>query len=276
MRKLSLLLAILFPIQSLTYANSNTADFVFNSNASVKALTESSLKLGRAPAIERHRVWINMSNTQGLFKQILIGYMEGATNGWDNNYDGFTLDANKYLDFYSIDENRKLVVQARAVPFESSDVVPLGYRSGITGDFTISIDHADGDLDTQPVYLEDTKTGTIHNLKTGSYTFATNIGVFMDRFIIRYNKNGSLGTDDFKNIKNNLIVASKDKVITLVSYEEAIKEVSVFDITGKLLYNNSKIGISELEITSIQAGSQILIVKIILESNNVITRKVLF
>ena len=52
--------------------------------------------------IERNRIWLNFSNTQGAFKQLLIGYIEGATNFWDHNYDAITADANPYLDFYSI------------------------------------------------------------------------------------------------------------------------------------------------------------------------------
>jgi hypothetical protein len=33
------------------------------------------------------RVVVNLTNTQGAFKQTLIGYITGATNEYDNVYD---------------------------------------------------------------------------------------------------------------------------------------------------------------------------------------------
>jgi hypothetical protein len=30
--------------------------------------------------------WLNLTNTQGAFKQTLIGYITGATNEYDNVY----------------------------------------------------------------------------------------------------------------------------------------------------------------------------------------------
>ncbi|WP_316634970.1 hypothetical protein [uncultured Flavobacterium sp.] len=146
--------------------------------------------------LERHRVWLNLTNTQGAFKQVLIGYIEGATNGWDTNYDGISLDANKFLDFYSVNGDLKLVVQGRALPFLDSDFVPLGYRSAIAGDFTIAIDHTDGLLSTEAIYLEDKKLGVTHDLRASNYTFTTAIGTFTDRFVLRYGK--KLGVDDFE------------------------------------------------------------------------------
>jgi hypothetical protein len=33
-------------------------------------------------------VWLNLTNTQGAFKQTLIGYVSGATNDYESAYDG--------------------------------------------------------------------------------------------------------------------------------------------------------------------------------------------
>ncbi|MFD2942476.1 T9SS sorting signal type C domain-containing protein [Flavobacterium notoginsengisoli] len=233
-------------------------------------------KSENAPQEEIHRVWLNLTNTDGIFKQILIGYIKGATNGWDPKYDGYTLDAYKFADFYSINEGRKLVIQGRALPLEMSDTIPLGYRSAITGDLTISIDRADGDLAARDIYLLDKQAGTIHNLRDGGYTFSTTIGVFTDRFEIRYTEDQKLGTHESTIVPQKLTVASKNKVISLRSDAEPLKEVSVFDITGKLLYSSQEIGKSDLEITGIQSGMQILLVKTTFENGNTSTKKVLF
>ncbi|MFC6264132.1 T9SS sorting signal type C domain-containing protein [Flavobacterium panici] len=225
--------------------------------------------------IEKHRVWLNMTNTQGLFKQLLVGYIEGATDTWDNNYDGVTINGNIYVDFYSINEGRKLTVQGRAVPFQDTDVVPLGYRSGIEGEFSIAIDHADGDLANHAIYLEDKWNNTTHNLQTGKYTFNTSIGTFLDRFVLKYAA-VNLGVDDFESQENNLFVSVKNKNIKVNSTHDYIKEVSIFDISGKLIYNNKKIENTELQIPNLQSGDQVLIVKVTLENGKTTTRKITF
>lgn len=226
--------------------------------------------------MERHRVWLNLTNDQGFFKQVLIGYITGATNGWDYNYDGVTLDALRAGDFYSINEGTKLVIQGRALPFDPADTVPLGYRILTGGNLTISIDRTDGDLDKQDIYLQDKQTGTIHNLKNGPYTFSTAGGTFNDRFVIRYNDGRQLGTGESQLFSNDFTVASKDKIISLRTVNNTLQEVCVFDITGKLLYTNPKIGASELEISGLQAGTQILLVKTTLDNGATITRKIFF
>ncbi len=224
---------------------------------------------------EKSRLWLNFTNKQGAFKQALIGYIEGATNNWDNNYDGITISGNSFIDFYSINGTSKLTIQGRALPFDDSDLVPFGYVTKVEGEFTIAIDHADGLFDTQAVYLEDKKTGTITDLRASNYTFTTAIGTFADRFVLRYT-NKTLGTGDFENVENGLLVSVKDKVIKVTSAKEAIKEVTIFDISGKLLYNKKKVGNTELQIPNLQASDEVLLVKVILDNESSTTKKIIF
>jgi hypothetical protein len=228
------------------------------------------------PVAERHRVWLNLTNDQGLFKQLLIGYIEGATNGYDHNYDAVSMDANKYADFYSINEGKKLVIQGRGLPFLLSDTVPLGYRSEIVGDLSISIDHADGDLADQDIYLEDKKTGIIHNLKKSLYTFSTEKGTFLDRFIIRYAKKVNLGNPQFDNHSENLIVVSKNKVVTLKSYRSALEQVLIYDVAGRLIYDIPQIKAFDLVIDDIHSGNQVLLIKVFFEDGSKTSKKIIF
>lgn len=224
--------------------------------------------------IEGHKVWINLTNNEGAFKQLLIGYVDGATNSWDNNYDGLTIDGNKYVDFYSINENQKLIVQGRGLPFDETDLVPLGYKSSIAGEFMISIDHTNGDLDTHAIYLEDKAINSIHNLRNSNYTFTTSVGTFDDRFVLRYTDK-TLGTDDFKDIDEAILVSVKDKVIKISSNEESIRDVSIFDVSGKLLYSKKKIGSKDLQIANLQSGNQVMLIKISLQNDVTSTIKII-
>jgi hypothetical protein len=232
-------------------------------------------KTSKSTAIEKHRIWLNFTNTEGAFKQLLVGYIQGATNSYESRYDGSTVDSNKYVDFYSLVDGNKLVIQGRALPFLDTDIVPLGYKSTIAGDFTISIDHTDGNLVNQAIYLEDKLTNSIYNLRTSDYTFTTGIGTFDERFILHYT-NKSLGIIDVTDAEQAVLISVKNKIIKVTSTQENISEVTIFDIAGKLLFHRNKINALELQISNLQSSNQVLLVKTILENGNVTTAKTTF
>ncbi|PXY38657.1 hypothetical protein DMB65_21840, partial [Flavobacterium cheongpyeongense] len=197
-------------------------------------------KTSKSGVMEKHRLWLNMTNSGGAFKQTLIGYIEGATNKYDKKFDGLSFDGNSYIDFYSINDASNMTIQGRSLPFTDTDVVPLGYRSSIAGSFTIAIDQADGNLASQRIYLEDKQTGTISELTASNYTFTTKAGTFNNRFVLRYT-NKTLGTGDFETEADAVWVVIQNKNITVNSTVENIEKVFIYDITGKQLYQKEDV-----------------------------------
>ncbi|MDP5198214.1 Ig-like domain-containing protein [Flavobacterium sp. DG2-3] len=258
------------------FVQPKVSSVLFTNSQRIKANNNAFFKTTeKTSGIEKNRLWLNLTNTGDAFKQILIGYATGATNGLDHNYDATTMNSNSYVDFYSINESKRLTVQGRALPFDNTDTVPLGYKSTIEGELTISIDHADGFFDTQEIYLEDKLTGKIIDLRKENYTFKTAIGTSTTRFILRYT-NKTLGTDDFENIGNSVLVAVKSKVINLTSGIENIKEVQIYTIGGQTLYSKNKIEAKELRIENLHSSNQVLLVKVILENGHTVTKKIIF
>jgi len=249
---------------------------LFTNDQRVKANNTSFFKTSENTSkIEKNRLWLNLTNSEGAFKQMLVGYATGATNSLDHNYDATTRGGNSYIDFYSISESRKLTIQGRALPFDNTDIVSLGYKSTIETNLTISIDHADGFFTTQEIYLEDKALGKIIDLRKENYTFKTAIGSNTTRFVLRYT-NKTLGTDDFENLTDGILVAVKSKVINVASGSENIKEVKIFSIGGQLLYSKNKIEAKEYEIANLYSSNQVLLVKVILENDHVVTKKIIF
>ena len=232
-------------------------------------------KTTKSKAIEKNRVWLNLTSNKGAFKQILVGYIEGATNEWDVNFDATANNGNSFIDFYSINESEKLAIQGRALPFADTDRIPLGYKTTVAGDFIIEIDRVDGLFNNQAVYLEDRVTGKVTDLKAGNYTFTTAIGTFADRFTIVYTKK-TLGTGDFENLENSVFVSIKEETIKVTSTKETIKEITIYDINGQLLYNKKKIGVNELQIPNLQSSNQVLLVKVTLDNDFTTTKKIIF
>ncbi|MFB9110503.1 T9SS sorting signal type C domain-containing protein [Flavobacterium gyeonganense] len=230
-------------------------------------------KTSKSSSLEKHRLWLNMTNEGGAFKQLLIGYIEGASNGYDNDFDGITFDGNAYIDFYSINENSKLTIQGRALPFNNTDIVNLGYRTVISGKFKISVNNADGMLSSHPVYLEDKLTHTITDLTQNDYVFNSSVGVFNNRFVLRY-ANATLSTDEFEH-ENNVLAWLDKKTLRINSTEKTINKVFVYDITGKLVYSDFEILASEVAISTLKFKNEILLLKIVLADNHIITKKII-
>ncbi|MFV8374797.1 T9SS sorting signal type C domain-containing protein [Flavobacterium sp. LB1P71] len=226
---------------------------------------------------EKNRVWLNLTNTQGAFKQMLVGYIPDATNGYDNAFDGESFDGNQFIDFYSINENKNLAIQGRTLPFDENDQVPLGYSSTIKGVFSITIDEVDGLLASQDVFIEDKNTNSVKNLKEGAYSFATETGVFNDRFVLRYvNTNKTLGNSDFEISDNTVLVSNKNKQIKINSSAETMNNIQVYNLLGKSLYQKTNVDANELVISNLGINHQVLLVKIILQNGKTITKKIVY
>ncbi|CAM2772035.1 hypothetical protein SAMN05444143_104178 [Flavobacterium succinicans] len=224
---------------------------------------------------EKNRVWLNLTNSQGAFKQLLVGYIAGATNDWDNLYDGPSFDGQPFVDFYSINQGKNLTIQGRALPFEATDEVPLGYRSTIAGPFEISIDARDGNLAQQEIWLEDKKTATLHDLAKGKYSFTAINGVENSRFVLKYT-NKTLGTDDNTLEDKSLVISIKNKKITVTSSEETITQIQIFDLLGRKIFDKSKINAQEYMIEALPSSEQTLIVKTTLANGAISNKKIIF
>ncbi|WP_309640134.1 fibronectin type III domain-containing protein [Flavobacterium sp.] len=221
---------------------------------------------------EKHRIWLNLLTHSGSFNQILIGYIEGATEGWDRNYDGVRFADNNSSTFYSVIPDRNLVIQGRPTPFSDEDTVPLGFKATAQDIFSLRIDHFDGLFDNQNVYVEDTFLNTIHDLKQSPYIFTSEIGTFNDRLVLRYT-DPALNTNAFDSNQNVIaFIYQKDLVVEAAQF---IKEIAVYDITGKLINTyipkNKTLKISENFIYA----EGIYLAKIKLENDAIVTKKLI-
>ena len=224
--------------------------------------------------IEKHRVWLNLTGAQNAFNQTLVGYVTDATNAYDLRFDGESFGGNK-VTFYSVLDTKNLVIQGRALPFTDLDIVPLGYNTTLTGNLTISIDQVDGLMETQGIYLQDNLLNVVHDLKASNYTFATVPGTFDSRFVLRYSPQEDLSNPTFNDqVKAVKIYKNKTALYANSPYEE-IATVAVYDIAGRLIFEERNCNTNRFETTKINAGNQALIIKVTLSNGAVITQKVL-
>ena len=235
----------------------------------------SNTKAKTANAIEKDRIWLDLSNTQGAFKQTLVGYVTGATNEYDSRFDGESFDGNEFVDFYSVLQTKNLTIQGRTLPFDEKDVVPLGFRSSIDGSFSINIDQVDGLLTNQAVFIEDKLTNTTADLKSGNYTFTTVAGTFNDRFVLHYT-NKTLASANFDAQTNTVLVSNKNKEIKINSFAETIDKVTIYDVLGRQIYQKINVNSNELTIANLVSSQQTLVVKTTLQNGTTVTDKIIY
>lgn len=236
--------------------------------------TNTNTTKSKTAVVEKHRLWLNLTNNQGAFKQTLIGYVTGATNDLDARYDGQNFNGNAFINFYSINQNKNFTIQGRALPFDQNDEVALGFKSTMKGSFTIAIDEVDGLLANQAVFIEDKLKGTTFNLKTGNYTFDTEVGTFNERFVIRYTDK-TLATEDFTIAQNTVLVSVKNKQVK-VNAGETIDKVVVYDLLGRQIYTKTAVNSNELVVSNLVSGQQALVVKVVLQNGSSSTKKIVY
>ena len=219
---------------------------------------------------ETHRIWLNLYN-ESSFRQMLVGYIEGATNGIDRLYDGDSFTNNE-INIYSRLDGRNLVIQGRALPFDAADVIPLGYNVSSAGSFSIAIDEMDGIFaDDQPVYLKDNLLGMTYDLKAGNYTFLSEAGTFDNRFELAFEGSALLNPE----VNTTDAVAFINNHRLYIAAPDPIAEVTVFDLSGKRVMT---VTLRDPD-TTLEAGFDkpdgVYFAKIRLDNNIVIDKKLL-
>ena len=208
--------------------------------------------------IERHRIWLDLITSNGNANSILVGYVEGATNGSDRLFDGYDL-SDASTRFYSIIDQEKMAIQGKALPFTDSDTVPLGMIIPQNGNYTIAINTLDGLFSNleQAIYLEDTYLNVIHDLRATPYQFSSDPGTFDDRFILRYS-NQTLSITNFETT-DFTIIGIKNSV-KVISGNTPINTVVIYDIMGRVLFNNTSINAFQhvIDLNSISNGTLIV------------------
>ena len=125
------------------------------------------------------------------------------------------------------------------------------------------------------MFIEDKLTNTIVDLKKGNYTFNTAAGTFNDRLVLRYS-NKTLGTGDFDIANNKVVVSVKNKQIKINSVTEPIDKITIYDLSGKLIYQKKNISANEFFVADFISDHQTLIVKTILQNGTTVSDKIIY
>jgi hypothetical protein len=203
----------------------------------------------------------------------LVAYVQNATNGVDRMYDAITKIKSHNL-IYSTIENQKYIIQGRSLPFDGSDLVPIGYNAINSGVYKIAIAAVDGLFEQgQPIYLEDKELNIIYDLRQSPYSFTSAAGIFNDRFVLRYTT-VSLGVPTFS--ENMVTIYKQNNILYVNSGVTPMKNVSIFDVTGRLITSKVDVNATQTSFTTLPLTNQVLLVQITSETGVKVTKKVVY
>ena len=227
-----------------------------------------------------NKLWVNLTSDNGVFGQILVGYVDGATNGLD----GLTYDAPKAISevpatLYWVIENstKKFAIQGKdANSINENEIIKLGFKTTINLAtlYTLSIDQLNGDFLTgNTIYLNDNLLNTVHNLSASDYTFTSAVGEFNNRFEIAFT-NKALSVNDVQlNTKAFKIVELQDDLVQFNTNNNlTIKTVNVYDLLGRALYQFKGENTSETYRLS-NLNNTVYIAKVTLSDGTLVTKK---
>ncbi|MFT3794760.1 T9SS sorting signal type C domain-containing protein [Flavobacterium sp.] len=262
--------------QTVTFNNAMRNKTYTNANFYRSAHQNQNVKgLENEGETDQGRLWIDLVSAAGNVSRTLVGYVEGATLAKDRMYDAYgKLDENQ--NFYTLINDEAMTIQGRPVPFDPSDLVPLGLHLASAGNYKIAIAATDGLFQGEEtnLFLEDKTLGILHNLRLAPYDFTAEAGTLDTRFVLRYT-NTTLGNPEFDVNANNVVVAT-NKNIAVKSYLEPIASVTIFDLLGRKIFDQSQVHANELKIDTVPSNQQTLIVRISLQNGQKLTRKIIF
>lgn len=256
-----------FYVQSTAYQ-----DCFFKNTQRVNASVSTQFfKFNQTPS-EKHLFRLNFNDENVSYNQFLIGYTDGATDGFDNLIDGKMIDTSK-PSMYSIIDETEYVIQGKGLPFNDEDIIPLGYKVINEGNYSISIENVEGLFDTQDIFIKDKLSNIVTDIKNNTYHFYSNAGTFEDRFEIVY-RNTLLSNDSIT--ATNAITIFSDNVGINVNSNEKIKEITIYDVVGKTLYQNQNVNATTFVVNSLPKNAQVVLVKVTDYQNQVTTQKIVF
>ncbi|KAB1070019.1 T9SS type A sorting domain-containing protein [Tamlana haliotis] len=229
-----------------------------------------------------NKLWLNLNSTDNTSNQMLVGYVDGATN----NDDGLSYDADVHPQngalLYSVIPNvdKKFAIQGKTPSsLTANEVIPLGFKTTLGTNilYTMSLHKTEGDyFNHHRIILLDKaqSPATTWDLSAGDYIFSTDQpGEFNDRFEIIFKEDQALS------VNHNTIGSSALKIIPLknnntqftVPENLNIQNIEIRDLLGRVLYSLE--GQSHSEVYNLPNLSTLYIARVSLSNGQTLTKK---
>ena len=98
---------------------------------------------------------------------------------------------------------------------------------------------------------------------------------FNDRFVLRY-FDKTLGTDTFNLSKSDEVIVIVNQNVTVQSSNQLIKNIVVYDLLGRKIDGYKKVNAKKYTLSHLNKTTAGLIVKITLDNDTVVSKKIIY
>jgi hypothetical protein len=186
------------------------------------------------------KVWVRATHPSGAKSDILVAFLDQATNGRDRDYDAVKNEGNSYLSFSTLienDTNRGYVIQGLPkASLQETTSIQLKLNCDSAANYKFEKIHS-LDFDNE-IYLVDLKNDN-------SYSLSKEVSIFVNpdrdkyRFKLKIIGEKPTGLNRSQNKKSNIRVSQSEAFIKLQNLENRPpEEILIYDATGRLFNQN--------------------------------------
>ena len=186
-------------------------------------------RAGVSVATDRKLVNIAISG-ENTSDRTRVVFNDKQSLAYETACDAVKFESSAAAQLYTLDnKNVKYAINERPV---GNGIVPVGIKLANGGRYTISAKRMDTD-----VLLKDEKTGTVHKLAEGAYTFIADAGTDEARFSLVFN-GGTTGVDAIASVTDAVVAV--DGGVNIENATGAI--VEIYTVAGALVASDTVSG----------------------------------
>lgn len=224
------------------------------------------------PQIKIHTIFNNQ-----FTKEITMAFNPNTTDGFDTAMDAISYETSFVNDAYFSISNNPDAFIITTLPFDVDKRIPFTFKSGNQATFKVFVGDVINFSETQNVYLYDGSTGLYHDIKNNFYEVTLPQGIYTNRFEITFKDSNALGVANPLKENVTLVQNNTSQILTVLNPNLVdIKTVLLFDITGKLVLNKSKLGLkTSYEFTTASLPEAVYLVKIQAVDGQITSQKII-
>ena len=197
--------------------------------------------------------------------ELFVLLNKNALQGFDFTHDAWKMESSTpgLSQLWSACPDGDLSIDVR--PYQEE--IQLGFSNDIAGNYTIAIKDI---ADISKAIIEDTKTGSYHNLKSGEFNFYWEPTDNTNRFTLHLS---AVGINEGSLSDDNTIIYSSGKTVYIDSEANKEAQVMITDIRGRILHKQiiTTKGLISIP-TNLQTGIYVVSVR---SENSLSTKKVI-
>ncbi len=255
----------------------NGSVFMKGGNKKTGKNTESKSNGSKTDSLQKIRLEFSSVTGPDTKRELLLGFSDQTTDGYDYGYDAETHDASNN-DLNLAMEGKSMNIQAYS-KITADKVVPLNFRSSGEHTFEIKISELENIPEDQDIYLRDNLTGEYFNLREDQpYRFTSEQGIFNLRLEVVFQDQASTLSTEEASIEENYIYYDKGtNSLYAKQLEGEVTRFTLYSITGQSVMELADVERTRLtnglELPNMASGTYIAVFRT--DTNNVITKKLI-